>query len=175
MNLSDFDLRQLADRDLRQLSATEKDRLLGRLLGDLIEARERLKANSQNSSRPPSSDLPWSGVVREEEEEVIEAEQEPEPPQGNGEEDEEAVPPVSQPAVAAKSKPGRRVGAVGHSRSLTLPVTATVLHVPEHCALCGTSANGDRFVARTGRYVLDLEITRGQGLLGLQVSHQKHL
>ncbi len=50
------------------MSAADKDRLLGRLLGDLIEARERLKANSRTSSRPPSSDPPWSGAENGEEE-----------------------------------------------------------------------------------------------------------
>jgi len=35
--------------------------LLVKLLSDLKEARDRLKADSRTSSRPPSSDNPWSG------------------------------------------------------------------------------------------------------------------
>jgi transposase len=177
MNLSDFDLRQLADRDLSGLSAAEKDRLLGRLLGDLIEARERLKANSRTSSRPPSSDPPWSGVDPEGEKTVAEGPP-PELPEGGGEEEPEALPPQARlPAVAKPEKktPGRPIGAAGHSRSVTLPVTATILHVPPECALCGAGLPEARFAARTGLYVLDLEIERGRGLLGLQVSHRKHL
>lgn len=183
MNLSDFDLQQLAGRELSALPAAEKDRLLGKLLGDLIEARERLKMNSQTSSRPPSSDLPWSGVRHDAEEmEAAErGETEAEPPEASGStrpcaEEEEALPPESnQPSDPKPTKPGRRIGAVGHSRAVTLPVTATVLHAPGQCALCGRTLNVDAFVARTGLYVLDLEIEQGQGLSGLRASHRKHL
>jgi transposase len=167
MNLSDFDLRPLADRDLSGLSAAEKDRLLGKLLGDLIAARERLKANSRTSSRPPSSDPPWSGVECGAEEAA--GDEDPEPPAGNGVAALEA-----KPAAAPPKKPGRPVGAVGHSRAVTLPVTATVPHAPPQCALCGADLPAERFTARTGLYVLDLEIERGRGLAGVQVSHRKH-
>jgi transposase len=43
------------------------------------------------------------------------------------------------------------------------------------CALCGADLPAERFTARTGLYVLDLEIERGRGLAGVQVSHRKHL
>ena len=107
----------------------DKDRLLGRLLGDLIEARERLKANSRTSSRPPSSDPPWSGVEREEN-----GAEEPESKRP-GKDDApvagaEVVPSEPKPAAKPKKKPGRPMGASGHSRMLTLPATATVLNVP---------------------------------------------
>lgn len=71
MNLSDFDLQQLDEQKLMALPAKQKDGLLVKLLWDLKEARERLKANSQTSSRPPRSDAPWHGT-------------------GSGEEDSEA-------------------------------------------------------------------------------------
>jgi hypothetical protein len=180
MNLSDFDLRQLADRDLSGLSAVDKDRLLGRLLGDLIEARERLRANSRTSSRPPSSDPPWSGVDDEEEKTAEGCGRTPseghEEPVGGDE--AEGLPPDGGRAGKAKpegKKPGRKPGAAGHSRSVTLAVTATVRHVPPECALCGAGLPGEGFVARTGLYVLDLEMERGEGLLGLRASHRKHL
>jgi len=53
MHLSDFDLRQLETRNLARLPVADKNRLLEKLLSDLIEARERLAANSSTSSRPP--------------------------------------------------------------------------------------------------------------------------
>ena len=65
MYLSDFDLRQLEARNLAKLPVAEKNRLLEKMLRDLIEARERLAANSSTSSRPPSSDPPWSGLCGE--------------------------------------------------------------------------------------------------------------
>ena len=58
MYLSDFDLEQLDKQKLKELPAEQKDALLVKLLWDLQEARERLKVNSQTSSRAPSSDLP---------------------------------------------------------------------------------------------------------------------
>ena len=157
MNLSDFDLRQLAARDLSGLSAAEKDRLLGNLLGDLIEARERLKANSRTSSRPPSSDPPWSGAGGEDQEP---AEEEPERGPSEDREDSdggekgERLPPNEGRAGGAKpdqKKPGRKPGAAGHSRSVTLPVTATVLHIPPECALCGAGLPENELTAPSSR------------------------
>jgi hypothetical protein len=52
--LSDFDLQQLDEQKLTALPAERKDALLVKLLWDLKDARERLKANSQTSSRPPA-------------------------------------------------------------------------------------------------------------------------
>jgi hypothetical protein len=62
--LSDFDLQQLDGQELTALPAEQKDALLVELLWDLKDARERLKANSQTSSRPPRSDPPWHGNDR---------------------------------------------------------------------------------------------------------------
>lgn len=161
------------------MSAVDKDRLLGRLLGDLIEARERLKENSRTSSRPPSSDPPWSGVDDEEEKTAENGERTPSEGCEDvvGGEEPEGLPPDDGRAGKAKpgKKPGRRFGAAGHSRSVTLPVTDTVSHAPPECALCGAGLPGEGFTARTGLYVLDLEIERGRGLLGLRASHRKHL
>ena len=63
--LSDFELQQLDEQTLKELPAAQKDALLVKLLWDLQEARERLKASSQTSSRPPSSDAPWQGGLSE--------------------------------------------------------------------------------------------------------------
>lgn len=63
MYLSDFDLQQLDAQKRMGLAAKQKDGLLVKLLWDLKETRERLKANSQTSSRPPRSDPPWYGAV----------------------------------------------------------------------------------------------------------------
>ena len=56
---SDHDLLQLTEEELLKLPAGVVRRLLIKLLYDLKEARERLQQTSRNSSRPPSSDLPW--------------------------------------------------------------------------------------------------------------------
>ncbi len=178
MYLNDFDLRQLASRNLEALSVAEKDQLLGKLVSDLIEARERLQANSQNSSRPPSSDPPWSGPRRETSPAEGEAEARLE-----GEEvaasDTEAggLPAESTPVkpAAERRKAGRQPGAPGHSRTVIGPVTATLVHVPESCAVCGGALRSEAFVARTGLYVLDLKTEPDEGLRGLTIIQHKHV
>jgi hypothetical protein len=62
MKLSDTDLKQLNAAWALGLQLVQKDKLLVVLIDDLKEARERLAANSQNSSRPPRTDAPWTGV-----------------------------------------------------------------------------------------------------------------
>jgi transposase len=59
MRLSDHDLLQLTEEELLELPEGVLRRLSVKLLYDLKEARERLRQTSRNSSRPPSSDLPW--------------------------------------------------------------------------------------------------------------------
>jgi len=186
--LSDFDLQQLDEQTLKELPAEQKEALLVKLLWDLQEARERLKANSQTSSRPPSSDLPWQGRASEaeESEETESAGTAPEAPANDEVEGREVPAETSpepeptqgastDPAVNQPKKPGRRVGAPGHSRQLSLPISDTVVHRPAVCARCDQVLEPEAFIARTGLYVLEVEHTAGDGLQGLQVRHDKQL
>ena len=63
MKLSDSDLQQLDPAWALGLGPVQKDKLLVTLIDDLKEARERLGANSQNSSRPPRTNAPWESVA----------------------------------------------------------------------------------------------------------------
>jgi transposase len=150
-----------------------------KLLWDLQEARERLKANSQTSSRPPSSDAPWQGKSSEaeeaEESEPVDAEGEALAPTETSPEPELAKEKSADTATNKPKKPGRSVGAPGPSRQLTLPISATIWHPPETCARCGQALEAEAFIARTGLDVLDVEHTAGDGLQGLQVRHDKQL
>lgn len=191
MYLSDFDLQQFDEQKLIALPAAQKDALLVKLLWDLKEARERLKANSQTSSRPPSSDPPWHGKAAVSEDVGAVAgtaggEGEPPPAAVNcasvapGAEPGAAATPVEETplasaAVAKPKKAGRRVGAPGHSRPVSLPVSEMVVHRPEQCARCGQTLDPEAFVARLGLYVLEVETDPGEGLRGLRVRHDKHL
>ena len=189
MYLSDFDLQQLDEQKLIALPAEQKDALLVKLLRDLKEARERLQANSQTSSRPPSSDPPWQGHdgTKEASEAAGEVDGEVQPeaevsaakPAASAEPSDVAAPAAgTTPASAADEKPkkpGRPLGAPGHSRLVSLPVSATVIHAPESCACCGQALEPAEFIARTGVYVLDIETEPGEGLPGLRVRHDKHL
>jgi len=130
--LSDFDLQQLDEQKLTALPAEQKEALLVKLLWDLKDARERLKANSQTSSRPPSSDPPWHGhdLAGEELEAAGEAGGEVKPeaevsaasPAAGAEPSDVAAPAAgTTPASATDEKPkkaGRRMGAPGHSRQV---------------------------------------------------------
>lgn len=181
MHLSDFDLQQLDKARLSELTVSQKEALLEKALEDLKEARERLQADSRTSSRPPSSDAPWSGVNKE-----PEAEGEPK----NAEEGKDSKPEASEaehgdsPApeqtpedekAKSSSKPGRRPGSAGHSRTQQLAVTSTIEHRSGPCALCGEALEGREFTARRGLYVLDIESPSGQELGGIKLRHDKHL
>lgn len=192
MYLSDFDLQQLDEQKLTALPAKQKDGLLVKLLWDLKEARERLKANSQTSSRPPRSDPPWHGTGSGDEESKAAGNADTE---STGDPDADGCGAVSAatkagpnglaapaekrtPVSAAegeRKKAGRRPGVPGHSRQVSLPVGDVVVHAPESCALCSESLDPAGFVARGGWYVLDLETNRNAELPGLRVRHDKHV
>lgn len=176
MYLSDFDLQQLDEARLSQLTAAQKEELLRKAVADLKETRERLKADSRTSSRAPSSDAPWlsaPGAEGPECEAQAAAEAQAEAEGAQEKAPAEGAPAGAKPAAA--KRPGRRVGSPGHSRTQKLAVSETIEHVPESCALCGQSLADRPFTARTGLYVLDLEPIAPGGLAGLVLRHDKHL
>ena len=164
MYLSDFDLQQLDEQKLTALPAEQKDALLVKLLRDLKDARERLQANSQTSSRPPSSDPPWQGpdgagealaATAEGAGAVVPAAAASTANAAARAESSAVVAPATgtPPARAADETPkkaGRPGGAPGHSRSVSLPVRATVIPAPETCACCGQALEPAAFLAGTG-------------------------
>ena len=180
MGLSTFDLQQIDQERLQALSAEQKDALILKLVRDLQEALDRLNQTPHNSSRPPSSAPPWAGASGEpaaaERDKSSGAAAEPSaPPVPDGEE-AEAAPSSGErkDPPQAKRRAGRQKGAPGHSRCVALPLTGEQVHAPAQCEVCGEALAGAGFVARTGVYVLDVEVG-ALGLLGLQVTHEKHL
>ncbi len=164
------------------LSAPQKDVLLCRLLSDLKEAHDRLSANSQNSSSPPSSDQPWQSTRSEGEEaeedqaglesDKIKAEEtEDKRSDAQGRESSDEATKPSAEDVKPKKKVGRQVEAPGHSREVTLPVTGTIIHRPEECVVCGQPLEAESFIANTGLYILDVETEQSNGLRGLRLRH----
>ncbi|WP_295622926.1 DUF6444 domain-containing protein, partial [uncultured Lamprocystis sp.] len=100
MHLSDHSLSQL---DEAYVQALDEGRLRGlslRLLEDLKEARERLRQNPTNSSRPPSSRAPWERPSAGDEE-AIAATPDDEPP------DEATTPPEDSPGTPETPAPAR--------------------------------------------------------------------
>ena len=140
------------------------------------------------SSRPSSRDAPWHATGSADEDSEARAAVSGDT---NGTEDPEEkwiaatsangvalVAEGKTPASAAagkRKKAGRRPGAPGHSRQVSLPVSATVIHAPEFCACCDEALDAAEFMARTGLYVLAIEADAGAGLRGLRVRHHKQL
>lgn len=185
MYRSDFDLQQLDEQKLTALPAEQKDALLVKLLWDLKDARERLKANSQTSSRPPRSDPPWHGNDHagrglEAAGKVKSAAEVSAARPAAGAEPSDVAAPAAGPTPASAAdetpkKPGRRGGAPGHSRQVNLPVSETVIHAPESCVCCGQALEPAGFMAGTGLYILEIEMEPGAGLRGLRGRPDKHL
>jgi transposase len=107
--------RQHAEQvELRAENAALKGRVQ-ELEARLAELEARLSQNSSNSSRPPSSDPPWSKPKRK-------------PPEG-----------------PSGRKPGGQPGHAGHAREAVPAerVDAVVDVYPERCAVCGAALPGD--------------------------------
>jgi len=185
MKLSNTDLQQLDPAWALGLQPVQKDKLLVVLIDDLKEARERLGANSQNSSRPPRTDTPWTSVSAP----VTQAGASQTPPdavahkpqadaQAPAQDSEKTPAQDSQARVAPvqdKRKAGHQKGEPSHGRELTLAVSAIHTHMPSHCAVCEAALDAKSFRALGGHYVLDVAVSADQGLAGLDVTHEKHL
>ena len=184
MKLSDSDLRQLDKARVLGMQPQLKDKLLLTLIDDLREARERLGANSQNSSRPPRTDSPWSSTPDPEHQAKTPPKQSTEIDKNEPIDDKpEGVKSTTQTSdgTAKPSEPtvkrnvGHQPHTPGHGRELTLPISATQTHAPCHCAICGEVLDAQLFIAHSGHYVLDIDITPNSGLAGIHVIHEKHL
>jgi len=199
MYLSDHDLRQLDDARLDALDATGDLRgLSGRLLSDLKEARDRLNQTPSNSSRPPSSRLPWErgeapapaaapGHTDAEEDEdederpssrrrapATEADADDTSEEGATTQQARASTPEPDASQTDKKRrPGRQPGAPGVSRTQVLPIDVEHAHIPSHCACCTYRFEGEAAHAHNARYELDL-ILPESGRAGLQLEQSKH-
>ncbi len=186
MRLSDHDLKQLDEDVVRSLSGDKLVTLSLKLLADLKESRDRLNQDPDNSSRPPSSRLPWEGGNSEEHNESQDQEPErKESRKANNEESEEAgdgkeagEQDGSGPRASGakkKGKPGKREGAPGYGRTLVLPVSAERIHRPIECTICGERFSEEAlFRAYTARYEVEIEKPAG-GLAGIAVTQTKHV
>ena len=165
MALSNHDLRQLDEEVIDSLPVDGVKNLAKILLLDLKEARERLNQNSQNSSRPPSSEAPWdkaSGHSNDDTDEPTESDK-PEPateedalkealqadgtdisnedlPEENATALTSAIPqeiPAAKPPIEKPVRnPGKQRGAKGFGRTQIIPIHQHQDHHPTKCACC---------------------------------------
>jgi hypothetical protein len=178
MHLSDHSLSQL---DEAYVQALDEGRLRGlslRLLEDLKEARERLRQNPNNSSRPPSSRAPWERRSTKDADEADEANTDATTPveddEAPGEGGADATLPSEDPpgTTAAdasacdaggaetskpKRKAGKQPGAPGVGRTQVHTAQETLIHRPSVCAACAEALPGDApSVAYAGFQSVDL-------------------
>lgn len=172
MHLSDHSLSQLDEAYVQTLDAGQWRGLSLRLLEDLKEARERLRQNPNNSSRPPSSRAPWERPPAGDEE--ADATTLTEDKQAPGEAGADANPsladapgstetPAPERAVSGPEKPepkckaGKQPGAPGIGRTQVLKAHATRAPRPGVCAVCAAALPGDApRVAYAGFQSVDL-------------------
>ena len=173
MRLSDHDLLQLTEEELLELPEDVLRRLSVKLLYDLKEARERLKQTSKNSSRPPSSDLPWDKAGTEpsnsqppqEPDEYAEVDEQPRDSDKTSETKPEKTQDIidevqqavdSEDAASDKRKPGKQPGAPGYGREQKIAITAEEHHYPAGCARCDRELPPNAAKAYTAFETVDL-------------------
>jgi transposase len=186
MLLSDHDLRQIDERYLKSLGSDDLIGVSIRLLNDLKEARDRLNQNPGNSSRPPSSREPW--VVAQDKEEGKEEELEEGSATGKADNEgassgEDKVSVAGEKEESRKKgcacgegrKAGKQKGASGCGRTQKLPVANEVIHRAHECAACSHELGEEaEFIARTGHYVIDIELG-SETEPGIKVTNTRHI
>jgi transposase len=177
MKLSDHDLSQLTEDELLDLPEAVLRQLSIKLLTDLKEARERLKQNSHNSSRPPRSDAPWDRNEIQDDETIVDTD--PVDQIDSTEETSEADkskkepdPPKARSDVNSR-RPGKQPGAPGYGRTQTIRLTDTVAHYPSVCARCGAPLDMDHAHAYTAFDTLDLVWANAEQP-GIRLTNTRH-
>ncbi len=193
MFLKDHDLIQMDEVYLQQLEHEQLKTVSARLLSDLKEAHDRLNENSQNSSRPPSTEAPWINLESENNtektEEFLEEESRAEADlsenteaSGSQEasttsdaEDKDSEIDAKDTEKRAKKKPGKQEGSTGHGRTQKLPVTGEVTHQPSQCTACEKNFDSeDLFIATTGHFIIDIKVG-AEETPGLHITNTKHI
>jgi len=106
----------------------ELERMVAALTERVAELERRLASDSSNSSRPPSSDAPWSKK------------------------------PAKKRSSRSRSgrKPGKQPGASSSSRSLIDDAEDTLEIQPERCRRCDASLEGAQECRRQRRQIIDV-------------------
>ena len=199
MKLSDHDLRQLDEKVIRSLSPDAVENLAVNLLDDLKDSRERQNQDSQNSSRPPSSQAPWDKRSAHTDQDDVENDDESsEPLTEDGalaaavQSDTEGTstdtgPEKAEDASALKNtqdsscdgltrKAGKQPGAQGFGRTQKMPVHKNQAHTPSECACCCQKFDTITLESRVAYTAFDtLEIEWGHPANpGLSVVNTRH-
>lgn len=176
------DLIQMGPEYFESLEKSDLVHVANRLLETAVELWERTHQDSHNSSKPPSSDTPYTTSGDDAEKE---SEREGHGDDNSNEPDERSnasetagaaeVPeePVTQPEAsgARRRSRGKQSGAPGFWRSEPLKAEEVVPHRPDECAACGADlCQPGHGKPDMGYYVLELEKTNS----GLRVVCRLH-
>ncbi len=163
MHLSPHSLQQIDNAYIESLDPEALRGLSLRLLADLKEAWDRLNQGPENSSRPPSSRVPWdrkgSGSDSETDAVVADGEGEAKPVDGKP---ADGKPVGGKPADGKLAdgkpvrKPGKPPGAPGRGRTQVLHAHEAQAHDPAACGGCGHALADAGAVAYTGFQSVDL-------------------
>lgn len=191
MRISDHDLLQLTEEELLKLPEEVLRRLSVKLLYDLKEARERLRQTSRNSSRPPSSDLPWDKAGTSDEDKRCQ----PGPDEFAGVDDhsldtedasktgpeektqdeanETQQTKAREGEASARRKAGKQPGAPGYGREQKLAVTAEEHHYPADCVRCDRELKENAATAYSAFETVDLQWA-DPNKPGIRLTNTKH-
>lgn len=172
MKITGHSLKQLDEAYMKSLMPQELCALSVKLLDDLKEARDRLNQNSNNSSKPPGSDLLGKGSTTSrgtsdspsDEWDTVNSANHQDEPSTPEKTDEPAAtapdPSTSQEkAPEKKRKAGKQEGSPGYGRTQVLLVMETVLRHATACSGCGrTFCHDARHVAYTGYDTVELVV-----------------
>ena len=153
----------LAQIDRTYLQSLEREPLIDvtcKLRDFSAELLERLAQNSSNSSKPPSSDDPYSkgnkgnGDSKDDSDKSASAEDKKSQPAEGGSSTE------SSQSDDPKRFAGRQPGSQGFWRSETPVPESTIPHYPGHCVICGKEVDvPEESRPYMGYYVYELEKT----------------
>ncbi len=142
-----------------------------------VEQWEKLQQNSNNSSRPPSSDNPYQKGDSEDkaDQESTEAELDTEgkeisATEEDSDKNETKEGSLPQKSPTLKKSPGHQPGTPSQWRSSPLVAEVIVPHYPHHCAACNQTLSHRDPKPYMGHYVLELE----KGKSGFRVVCQLH-
>jgi transposase len=185
MKFSKAEIKQLTPSYIERLNQEQLANLCKGVVADLVEAHDRLNANSSNSSKPPRTDSPWDRPSDKNNKSENEENDDPLPgddvdskDSSSDDQEELKVLPVKgekEENPTPKKKPGKQQNAQGFGRTQKLIITRTEIHKPCKCKSC-TALFDDKanFTATGGHYVVDIELPK-EGEIGLRGSYTKHL
>ncbi len=201
MKLTGHDLKQIDNDTLDRLSSERLLSFTKVLLEDFKEAIDRLNQNSNNSSRPPSSMVPWASNKSQDQEDNSHGDVNEHPDENDNTTSNEAssdsgeenpdfsvddkqsaenastaatTPRPTEPPLVKRSV-GKQNGAQGYGRTQHLPVTETVYNAAIHCTICNDNL-GEHVsqTAWTAFYSIDIA-ENAQDKPGILLTNTKHI